>query len=81
MENRLSPGVERTFRAVEPGMFQELFFHFLHKKRNDEVVSSRLDHVSHGRLYKIARPGEHSLHGEYHFTLMDGSEVRLIGLA
>lgn len=78
---RWSTGIERTFRAVEPGIYQEIMLHFMHKKNGaDEIISSKLDKVISGRLFKIAQQGEHSLHGEYTWTLADGREVRLIGL-
>lgn len=80
-EVRWRPGIERTFRMVENGIFRELMFYFLHKvNEGGDIVSTKIDKVEHGRLYKIARQGERSLYGQYDWILPDGQEVVLIGL-
>ena len=66
---------------VENGIFREFMFYFMHKvNEGGDIVSTKIDKVEHGRLYKIARQGERSLYGQYDWTLPDGQEVVLIGL-
>ena len=80
-EIRWRPGIERTFRMVENGIFCEMMFYFMHKvNEGGEVVSTKIDKIQPGRFYKIASPGENYLYGQYPWTLPTGEEVVLIGL-
>lgn len=80
-EVRWRAGIEKTFRYVEPGIYREMTIFLLHKtNEGGEILSTKIDKIEHGLLYKIARPGENSLYGQYNWVLPDGQEVVLVGL-
>lgn len=80
-EVRWRAGVEKTFRYVQPGIYREMTLFLLHKtNEGGDILSTKIDRIDHGLLYKIGRPGERSLHGQYDWTLPDGQEVVLLGL-
>lgn len=80
--NRMTTGVERTFRKTFDGLYREVYLHFIHfLDENGNVVSSKLDKAINGRLYKIAEGNERSQYGEVEYKFPDREEaVRLIAL-
>jgi hypothetical protein len=80
--NRMTTGIERTFRQTQDGLWREVYLHFIHFI-NDEgkVISSKLDKTILGKLYKVANGNERSQYGEVEYTLPGTDKpVRLVAL-
>ena len=79
---RMTTGVERVFRPTSDGLYREVFLHWIHfMNENSEIVSSKLDKSTKGKLYKIAVGNERSMYGEVEYTFPNAEKsVRLIAL-
>jgi len=79
---RMTTGIERVFRETFDGMYREITLHWIHfLDDNGNILSSKLDKSTPGRLYKLANGSERSLYGEIEYKFPDSEKpVRLIAL-
>ncbi len=75
--------VEKVFRPLPDGLFQEIILHFINFMNDDRSIrSTKLDKEILGRLYKLARNDtDRSQYGEVWYQFPGGDEpVRLLCL-
>ena len=83
---RMNTGVERVFRPTrEPGVYQEVFLHFLHFLAEDgSLVRSKLEKQLPGKLYREQKENEKHLrspHGQVEYTFPNGETKVLLALS
>lgn len=79
---RMTTGIERVFRQTFDGLYREMHLHWIHFLNEEgNVISSKLDKTTKGRLYKIASGDERSLYGEVEYKFPDQElPVRMVAL-
>ena len=64
MNNQLlSTSIERVFRQLPSGLYQEFYLFFIHNLdvRSRNILSSKLDKIIVGKLYRKGRPEEKAI--------------------
>lgn len=79
---RINTSIERHFRPMPDGLFQEVHLHYINfLNEAGEIIKSKLDKTIPGKLYKIAQGNERSQYGEAEYTFPGTTKrVRLIAL-
>jgi hypothetical protein len=78
---KLSTSIERQFRLLPSGRYQEFFVYFIHvlDENSGNILRSKIDKIVVGKLYRKGNLDERALFGDdVTYTLQNEGKCKLI---